>query len=62
MNKRKMDQDMDVVRFMDHWTTRTIGTRRARTKLSDVEQDSIRGRPQQQDLRQRTADAYHSVS
>ena len=39
-----------------------LGQELARTKLSDVEQDSIRGRPQQQDLRQRTADAYYSVS
>ena len=32
MNRKKMDQDMDVVRFMDHWTTRTIGTRARKDK------------------------------
>ena len=32
LNRKKMDQDMDVVRFMDHWTTRTIGTRARKDK------------------------------
>ena len=32
MNRMKTDQDMDVVRFMDHWATRAIGTRAGKDK------------------------------
>ena len=62
MNRKKMDQDMDVVRFMDHWTTRTIGTRARKDKTIRCGAGFHQRAGQQQDLRQRTADAYYSVS